>query len=100
MIIDVVVDTNIIISALLTPGRVRRVLLNPEIRPHAPRLIIEETIRQAGKISRYMGIDETILKPLLQQALPRWITTYKEEVISSRVKEEARRLVGSVDPDD
>ncbi len=29
MIIDVVVDTNIIISALLTPGRVRRVLLKP-----------------------------------------------------------------------
>ena len=98
--IEVVVDTNIIISALLTPGKVRRVLLHPKIRPHAPKRVIDETIGHAAKISRYTGISEAALKPLLEKALPLWITTHDERTIPEETKEKARELIGDVDPYD
>ena len=97
---DVVIDTNILVSALLTPGRVRKTFLHPRIRPHAPKRVIVEMLRHAGKISRHIGIDEEILKPLLEQTLPIWVNIHEEEVIPQSVKEEAKRLVAGVDPDD
>ncbi|MCE4599195.1 MAG: PIN domain-containing protein [Desulfurococcales archaeon] len=98
--IKIVIDTNILISAILTPGRVRNTLLNPQTHPHAPKRIITETIKHADKISRYTGIEAGILKPLLQQTLPRWIATHNEEQIPPGVRERAKRLVKDVDPDD
>ena len=97
---DVVIDTNILVSALLTPGRVRKTFLHPRIRPHAPKRVIVEALRHAGKISRHIGISEEILKPLLEQTLPVWVNIHEEEVIPQPVKEKAKKLVADTDPDD
>ena len=98
--IDVVVDTNIILSALMTRGRVRRTFFHQDLRPHAPRRIVEETLRHAGKVSRYTGIPEDALRPIMRLALTTWTTIHSEEQIPETIKAEAKRITASLDPDD
>ena len=97
---ELVIDANILISGIITPGRVRRTLLDKRIKPHAPLKIIQETINHADKISKYTGIPVEILKPILQQALPKWITTHNEEEIPEEIRMKAKEIAGRFDPDD
>ena len=98
--LTIVVDANILISALITPGKVRRVFFHEKLHPVAPQRIVEETIKHTDTIARYTGIDKTILKTILPETLTRWITTINTDEIPSSTIIKSRRLVRDVDPSD
>ena len=63
--LDLVADTNIIFSALLKKGKIRKiVLLGEGIKLHAPQELYEELHRLAPKLQRYIRLPrENYTKP-------------------------------------
>ena len=65
-----VVDTNIVFSALIVPGRVRRVFHTPLLSLYAPDILLDELWRHREKMERY--IEGWALREILS-SLPRRI---------------------------
>ena len=65
-----VVDTNIVFSALIVPGRVRTVFYNPLLGLYAPDVLLDELWRHREKMEKY--IEGWALKEILS-SLPRRI---------------------------
>ena len=97
---DLVADTNIIFSALLKRGKIRRIILLSEgIKLHAPKELHEELHRLAPKLQRYLRLS--------QEELHKAIDTFVSETIELHEKEEyqealtpAEQLLAEVDPSD
>ena len=84
--LDLVADTNIIFSALLKKGKIRRiVLLGEGIKLHAPRELYEELHRLAPKLQRYLRLPE--------EELHKVIDTFVYETIELHEREEYREMV-------
>ena len=97
--IRLVVDTNIVFSALITPGRTNRALLKARGKLYAPMELLEELKDKRGKIARLLGLDEDVVMDLIE--------AFADEVVSFVPLHEyigtipkARRIAGEFDEKD
>ena len=95
------VDTNILFSALLG-GRISktfaRAVVNLEL--HTTSTTVEELRRHLDKIARYSTLSTETLKTTLNEILTEDVVIHDTMEMPQSVKEEAKRLVAGVDPDD
>ena len=89
-------DTNIVFSAVLRPGRVRSLLFSGLAELHAPREILGELESIEGKVAKYL--DPVLYREAINR-LPRVITLH-ESMEYMHLEEDARRIAGRFDPDD
>ena len=97
--IRLVVDTNIVFSALITPGRTNQVLLKARGSFYAPMELLEELKDKRGKIARLLGMDESVVMDLIE--------AFAGEIVSFVPLHEfldtiprARRIAGEFDEKD
>ena len=100
---ELAVDTNIVFSSLTRSRRIQSVLVglhrNGHI-VHAPRELIEELRENIGKLRKYSPLGPDLLNTVVEEALPRLLTLHSTAEIPGEIKEKAKRMVLSVDPDD
>jgi len=93
-----VLDTNVLIAALIRDSLTREILLLPGFEFLLPEYALEELRRHRGKIARHAR-----LKPeevdLLLSLLMESVTVVASERIASHLKA-AEALIGAADPDD
>jgi len=93
-----VLDTNILISALLKDSTVRRILLNPSFIFYLPEYSIEEVERHMDAIVRRSGLSEEDVRLLVRLLLTNIQVLPAEQLVEKCA--EASRLLGGVDPGD
>ena len=95
-----VVDTNIVFSALLHKRRIHDLLFyNPELELYTPELLHQELRKHQEKLARLTKLTREETRTLIEEILPGRITTiptkeYKKELL------EAMKIAGKVDPAD
>ncbi|MEB3757158.1 MAG: PIN domain-containing protein [Desulfurococcales archaeon] len=100
---DLAVDTNIVFSSLTRSRRIQRALVELHrsgYTVHAPRELIEELRENIGKLQMYSPLDPDLLNTVVEEVLPRLLTLHSTAEIPQAVKEKAKKIVTSVDPDD
>jgi len=97
-ILRVVVDANIVIAGVLRNSTARRIVMDPRLRLWAPSLLMEETGKHVGEISRRAGIPLEETRHVLDSILELVIFVEREALESQW--EEAERLLTSRDPSD
>jgi predicted nucleic acid-binding protein len=98
----IVVDTNIVFSALLNSnGKIGRILIDSRDRCHfySCKYLQSEIRRHEGKIRQYSGLNEDDLAELTAIIESR-IFFLNEELLPTRIIDEAKELVADVDFDD
>jgi len=90
------VDTNIVFSAVLRPGRVRSLLFSGLAELHAPQEILGELRSIEGKAAKYL--DVRLYREALDR-LPRVITLH-HAVEYGYLEETAKHIAGRFDLDD
>ena len=99
---NIVVDTNIIFSALLNPdGTVGEILLNNDEKLHffAPSFILEELSNHQEKLIKLSGLSEDELA-FMKRILFQHIDLIDVDVIPQRFRQQAFDLVNDVDEAD
>ena len=100
---DIVVDTNILFSALTYSRTVQRLLtrLYKEGHTlHAPTELIVELEKHRNKIERFSPLPPRLLKDIIKEVLPRILYLHPTNKIPSSTINKAKRLVEAVDPSD
>lgn len=96
----IVVDTNIIISALISDSRqIRRILARKDLQFVAPKFIIVELFKHAPKIQKAIKLSRDEVLELLSSIVNQ-IKFYEEDLISIGSWIEAFRLCRDVDEKD
>ena len=96
----IVVDTNIIISALISDSRkIRRILARKDLRFVAPKFIIVELFKHAAKIQKAAKLSKDEVLELLSSIINQ-INFYDEDLISVGNWTEAFRLCRETDEKD
>lgn len=93
-----VIDTNILISALIKEATTREILLLPYLDFLLPEFAFEEITRHKGKICRFSGLTEYEVDLLLNMLLER-IDIISEQKIKPYLSE-ARTIIGEIDETD
>ena len=97
--IRLVVDTNIVFSALITPGRTNQVLLKARGRLYAPMELLEELKDKKGKIARLLGLDDSVVMDLIEAFAGEIVSFVPlHEYVETIPK--ARRIAGKFDEKD
>ena len=98
---DIVVDTNIVFSAVLG-GRISRVFARAiiQFRLHTVKALIEEIQRHKTKIARYSTLTPETLETLIHHILTEDLKIHSTEKIPSDTKEKAKKLAKTADPSD
>lgn len=97
-----VVDTNIVFSALISRGSIMAEIISNPVEPHtffAPELLIEELDRYAVKLRKASRIPQEDFS-LLQNKLLQQIELISEALISEASWVQAFSLVRDIDEDD
>ena len=93
-----IVDTNVLISALVKKSTVRGLLLNPLFEFYVPEHCIEEIERHVGEISERSGLSvENVF--LLLGVLLASVQVVPAEGVVKKYKE-AEKIMGKIDRDD
>jgi predicted nucleic acid-binding protein len=93
-----VVDTNVLLKALVRDSRVRGILLSPADQFIVPEFALEEFGEHIGLVAARSGLSEAKVRLALSVLLTNIEVVPREEL--SAVWGEAEDLIGSVDPDD
>ena len=93
-----IVDTNVLISALVKKSTVRGLLLNPLFEFYVPEHCIEEIERHVGEISERSGLSVENVFLLLGVLLASVQVVPAEEVVKKY--KEAEKIMGKIDRDD
>jgi predicted nucleic acid-binding protein len=93
-----VIDTNILISALIKEATTREILLLPYLNFLLPEFAFEEITRHKDKICRFSGLTEYEVDLLLNMLLER-IDIISAQKIKPYLKE-ARTIIGEIDETD
>lgn len=64
---ELVIDANILFSALIKEGTTRELLLNSRLRLYAPEFLIEEFTKYVSLLSKKTRVPEKKLKDLLKE---------------------------------
>jgi len=96
--VKLIVDTNVLISALVKKSTVRGLLLNPLFEFYVPEHCIEEIERHVGEISERSGLSvENVF--LLLGVLLASVQVVPAEGVVKKYKE-AEKIMGKIDRDD
>lgn len=90
-----IVDANVIFSALLKNGRTRKLLLDDRLTLYAPLFIKEEVLKYRLYISKETGMDE---KELLQ-FIDKLFGLANIEFIDAKILEDYIKIVKNISPD-
>jgi len=96
--VKLVIDTSILIAALMKDSAVREVLLNPFFEFYVPEHCIEEIERHAGEISERSGLGVENVYLLLGVLLASVQVVPAEEILGKM--EEAEKIMGKIDAGD
>jgi len=96
--VRLVVDTSVLIAALMKKSAVRELLLNPLFEFYVPEYCIEEIERHLGEVSERSGVStESVL--LLLGVLLTSVQVVSAERVVKKWKE-AHSIMGRIDVDD
>ena len=95
---NIVIDTNILFSALIRDSITREIIVESGWNIYYPEISFHEIRKYKTYILGKSGMDEDEYKKLLNDLLNQ-ITIIPEESIRCKL-EEARKVIGEVDPDD
>ena len=90
-----IVDTNIILKALIKNSKVRSILLNPNHQFYLPEYAIEEVKKHLPLLKEKTGLSEEELKLALNILLTNMQIVPSEDVLSKW--NEAEEIMGSID---
>ncbi len=93
-----VVDTNILLSALIKDSLTREILLHPRFEFYAPEHVFYEIEQQKDELLKRSGISEDEFYVVLSTVSTNIITISKTEFASYIPK--AQKIIGNIDPDD
>ena len=93
-----VLDTNILIAALIKNSLSRELLLSPDFEFLLPEYALEEVRRHRAKIARHSGLKYGEIDLLLSLFLESITVVAHERIVPSLKAAEA--LIGALDPDD
>lgn len=93
-----VVDTNILLSALIKDSLTRKILLHPKFEFYVPEHVFHEIELMKDEIIRRSRINENEFYIVLSTISTNIITTPKTDFTSYIPK--ARKIIGSIDPND
>jgi predicted nucleic acid-binding protein len=96
--VKLVLDTNVLISALLKSSATRAILLHPSFEFFLPEFGLEEIRRHKPELRKRSRLTEDALDLLLSLLLER-VTIVPAAVIAPHLKQ-AERLIGRRDPGD
>lgn len=99
---DIVIDSNILFSALLKPdGKLAEIILNPafSLSKYTCHFLYVEIFKYKEKILKFSKLDEEALLEVLYRLIKK-IEFISEETIDVTVWQQAQLLTVSVDPKD
>jgi len=96
--VKLIVDTSVLIAALMKKSTVRELLLNPLFEFYVPEYCIEEIERHVGEISERSGLSVENVYLLLGVLLAS-VQVVPAERFSKRIKE-AEKIMDKTDMDD
>jgi len=95
----IIIDTNIIFSALLSKTTLRKILFLKEYNFYSPNFVIAEIFRHKEKILKFTKSEESDVYEYLNSILKK-VNFVNEEIISRENRQEAFRLCFDIDPKD
>lgn len=96
----IVVDTNILFSALLSKETpLRKYFFNKDYNFYTPNFVVVEIFKHKERIFKYAKSDESDVYEYLNSILKK-LNFVNEEIISIENRQEAFRLCADVDQDD
>jgi len=95
---NIIIDTNILISALLKNSTTRRIIIECNERFFAPEAILDEIDKHMNMILRKSGMDKETFNKIISILLS-YIERVPTEEIMKNI-EKARKIMEKVDPDD
>ena len=95
---NIVIDTNIFISALIKDSITRDLIVNSEDNLIFPEFELEEIEKHKQEILEKSGLSETEFESLLSQLLE-YVTIIKTEEINN-YREQALEIIGQIDEND
>jgi len=69
--LEIVIDTNVLISALIKPSKTRELILSSKLILHSPEHIINETLNNKKEILQKSGLDDAEFQKLTSVLLTR-----------------------------
>lgn len=93
-----VLDTNVVLSALIKESRVRSVLLSPNHLFFVPEYLLDEIERHLSLVRKKTGLPDDEIRLVLNTLMVRVRTIPYEEV--SKKWEEAELIMARIDPQD
>ena len=93
-----IVDTNVLISALIKDSVTRKIIMHFKARLYSPKFLQEEVDKYKPKILRKANINETEFRVLFDQIKSK-IIFLESESLSSRY-DEAEMIMNQIDPKD
>ncbi len=96
--LKLVVDTNIVLKALIKDSKVRSILLNPGYRFSVPEYAMEEVERHLPTITEKSGLSEREVRLALSMLLTNMQVIPKEDIMTKW--SEAEEIMGSIDRGD
>ena len=98
MLINLVIDTNIVISALIRKSFTRKLLCHPALTLFAPQILIVEIQKHQDLIQRKSKLTQAVYIKL-QKSLLDHVISVPEEIYQPKLTE-ALDLIGHRDPKD
>lgn len=93
-----VIDTNVIFSALLKEGKTRDILLNEDVEIYIPEYFFSELMNYEDMIVKRTGIDKDEYRTLIDLLFLNIDVVPKEEF--EEELDQAKEIMEEIDPDD
>jgi len=96
------VDTNILFSILIGGRKLRKLFLEAReiLKLYTPEEALNEIEELLPKAARYLNVETPLVKEIFNTLIKPYLHTTKADEIPEGVKDEARELIGDVDPYD
>ena len=94
----VVIDTNVLISALIRDSATRRIIINSGMEFYYPEASLHELRKYKSLILDKSGLSEIEYEKIMNNLFG-YITLIPTEKLNEH-SEEARKIIGKIDPDD
>jgi len=96
--LKLIIDTNIILKALIKGSKVRVILLSPNHQFYVPEYAVEEVEKHLPLLVEKTGLSEEEIKLTLSILLTNIQIVPSENILAKR--NEAEKIMGSIDKDD
>lgn len=95
---ELVVDTNVVFSALIAGGKTREIVITEDLDLYVPEFFFDELIENLDEVEEKTGLQRHELEMLLNLLLEQ-MHVIPREAFEDQL-DDARELIADVDPDD